>query len=933
MRVQTPGAGSWQYGGGDSSGFAAALLASLLSLLILSRSIPLQSITFVLRDFLECLFVMSTPFYESEQIHLLSRLLDSFPQDASNILPFFGYIRSEVIRFVRYKMPHAPPHFIHICYTNAIRQLSYIKHGPVSIHYLNWDASTSHPNHFLYLDASTFPSNLPPICHPNAPPAPVNYFCYGPVSNVSNNFPAPNLQSTISRHTDSDFPARIQSINAYAGLPPPSVVCPSNNAELPPPSVVCLTTNLSSIQDGPPAVISLPSQQSCPSPRTPTTTDTRSRSVAFGHDKEEHSFGHICEPTRHLPRSLLPALSNAQAPQIDHLHSPPVSVIPLNPSPALPHIESTSLLVTHNLNPEPAIPINSNVPVLRIDSGTRYELVAGFPPPPEFSSNTKVCDHLSSHFPCPNGRWRRKRAERCHIIFWCSCRPVRNIIRLTLDNDSSLDSCIDYYVPSGQGIPHLDSPVLGDSMSPWEIDILKDLIIKDPNIQPMVAHGSWTTACAIHLESPSRCPGPVPGIPDFAPTKRTLYSTSTTYIQFLGFFRYYRKHQRACKCDLSSPPTSVAYLWSYQTEHSFWDHLRLITDIHGFEPMPPEHFTSIDHLATHLRIDSSMIFTIPVECSDLEDLDLPHNQKMKAFGSLFCFGLPHLWTLCLFLKLDIQHRALLSDFTRLSKTGLHINVVGPCSHQVNRRSKSRITRRKHSLGLQVCPGEIAPAVVLYHKSLQKLAPRVFAGSSFVVSVDSSDQSRAVFKGTLNAHPDILKIPVKVHITRHCVEDVTWRSKMRDKKNFPGRVYNKVKQISLMYGDTLTRKAWELSFKEWELEGEGIFSEFMKRNQGPDSNYGGGKINYSASQIMGVRNDNQPSEEWLRVLKGSEASQTPPVVNLTVNFANFLNLELEKAFRHDTLHVSNLDSLRSAHGSMIARDRSVPYFFKMNGHFW
>jgi hypothetical protein len=97
---------------------------------------------------------------------------------------------------------------------------------------------------------------------------------------------------------------------------------------------------------------------------------------------------------------------------------------------------------------------------------------------------------------------------------------------------------------------------------------------------------------------------------------------------------------------------------------------------------------------------------------------------------------------------------------------------------------------------------------------------------------------------------------------------------------------------------------------------------MKRNQGPESKYGGGKINYTASRIMGVRNDNQPSEAWFRCLKGSEASQSPPVVNLTVTFQNFINEELSKAFRDDTLHVAQLISLRSAHESTIGVDRNV-----------
>jgi hypothetical protein len=75
----------------------------------------------------------------------------------------------------------------------------------------------------------------------------------------------------------------------------------------------------------------------------------------------------------------------------------------------------------------------------------------------------------------------------------------------------------------------------------------------------------------------------------------------------------------------------------------------------------------------------------------------------------------------------------------------------------------------------------------------------------------------------------------------------------------------------MFGDNLTRKAWEVTFEEWNQHGEGTFSEFMKCNQGPDSKYGGSRINYSASRIMVVRNDNQPSEAWFRCFKGSEAS--------------------------------------------------------------
>jgi hypothetical protein len=173
---------------------------------------------------------------------------------------------------------------------------------------------------------------------------------------------------------------------------------------------------------------------------------------------------------------------------------------------------------------EHAISQTFNVPYFWIDTGTRYNLVpVGFPSPPtKFSSKAIVCDHVSTIFPCPDGRWSRKGGEPTRIIFSCSC-PIPSVIRLSVDNVSPMDSCIDYYVPVGQGIPHLKTPpLLGDSMAPWEIDILKEIVISHPNIQPMLAYESWTNACANHVDSISRCPDPIPGISIPAQKERTL---------------------------------------------------------------------------------------------------------------------------------------------------------------------------------------------------------------------------------------------------------------------------------------------------------------------------------------------------------------------------------------------------------------------------
>jgi hypothetical protein len=97
-----------------------------------------------------------------------------------------------------------------------------------------------------------------------------------------------------------------------------------------------------------------------------------------------------------------------------------------------------------------------------------------------------------------------------HIIFSCSC-PVPAIIRLSIDTLSSMDSCINYYIPFGQGIPHVKSPSVGHSMAPWEIDILKEIVIRHPNMQPMLAHESWMTTCANHVDCLSHCPDPITG--------------------------------------------------------------------------------------------------------------------------------------------------------------------------------------------------------------------------------------------------------------------------------------------------------------------------------------------------------------------------------------------------------------------------------------
>jgi hypothetical protein len=410
--------------------------------------------------------------------------------------------------------------------------------------------------------------------------------------------------------------------------------------------------------------------------------------------------------------------------------------------------------------------------------------IFGYLTPPELSGKPVVSSFLQQIFSCSYGGWCRKRSDKANITFECWCPVVpANIIRLTIFGD-----VLHYCVPQAQGIPHGSSPDYfpSDSINPWEINIIKGIVHAQPNLQPMIAYNLWMKTCSTRVDNLSRCPDIPPSLSSEAVTKRTLQSISIIFPHFLSFFRYYRKRRRHILREESAPPpTSVAFLWSFQTKHSFWDHLRYIARVHQFKPVPVDHFPSIDQLASHLHITQTMIFTIPVESTDLCDLDLPSDQKTKAFGSLFCVGLPHLWTLCLFLRLDPEHRALLSDFTRLSRMGVHLNVIGPCSHQINRKLKQRITRRKHSLGLQICPGELTPAVYLYHKSLQKVAPHVFAGSNFTSSVDSSDQSRAVFKGTLDAHPSILKIPDKVHITRYCVEDLSWRLKNGGQKEFSG----------------------------------------------------------------------------------------------------------------------------------------------------
>jgi hypothetical protein len=73
-------------------------------------------------------------FYQSEQTELLARL-NSFSQDASNIIDFYVHIRCEVLRFIGSKMPHAPTPFIRVCYSDAIyRSSSSIEHGSVSTH-------------------------------------------------------------------------------------------------------------------------------------------------------------------------------------------------------------------------------------------------------------------------------------------------------------------------------------------------------------------------------------------------------------------------------------------------------------------------------------------------------------------------------------------------------------------------------------------------------------------------------------------------------------------------------------------------------------------------------------------------------------------------------------------------------------------------------
>jgi hypothetical protein len=235
-----------------------------------------------------------------------------------------------------------------------------------------------------------------------------------------------------------------------------------------------------------------------------------------------------------------------------------------------------------------------------------------------------------------------------NITFACGC-PVSNILCISLVSND-VEPGIDYHVPLGQGVPHKSGPIQlsFDTMIPWETDIIKGIVHAHPNIQPMIAYDYWNKKCSNHVDNISRCPsvnvslssGPVP--------KRTLRSISIIFPLFLGFFCYYRKRHHLLEHDLSAPHTSLAFLLAFQIQHSFWNHLRRIEKLHQYQPMPLDHFLSIDHLGAHLHISTTTIFTIPVESSDLLELDLLPAQRTKAFGSILCFGLPFVDPLSLF---------------------------------------------------------------------------------------------------------------------------------------------------------------------------------------------------------------------------------------------------------------------------------------------
>jgi hypothetical protein len=666
--------------------------------------------------------VMSSLFLNNEHTLLLYSI-NMFPLDNSNPIPFYSHIRAQVMMFVRHKMPNVPSASLTSWYTRVLYYLASFEGSPVSPSFFRWE-----------------------------------YLTYGP-------------------GLDSNF---------HSQAPNPEPHYPSNDS---------LKASHPSNHRNEPSATLIPS--------TPDSTHSRSRSFTTSGRFESDISGMSTSNLRLSPQSLLPAFSQVTRPTRNlsvYPPTPPLETLAIHrpAPPAAPTTNQLPQLESSTMHPSfiafPTVPFHSIQPseqTAHFLSGkptTRYEFISGYPVPPELSSKAVVRDFLQEVFPCHNGSWTRLRGDRFNITFSCSCPvPFRIRISRTSSDAVSSESQIHYYVPHRQGIPH-DGPLLypsDESFQPWEIFILKEMIGKNRNMQPTNAYKLWTVACTNHEQLTSSCPAIFPSISSQPVPQRSLETISKLYPKFLAFFRYYRNHLRRSVQDLSTPSASVASLWSFQTKHSFWNHLQMLTDEHHFQPMPTHFFATIDQLASFLRITPTMIFTIPVDTTDLHELKLPPSQKMQAFGSVFCFGLPHLWTLCLFLKLELEQRALLSDFTKLSRIGIHLNVVGPCSHQINRHSKQRITRRKHSLGLQICPGELTPAVFLYHKSLQRLAPRVFAGSEYKASVDSSDQSRAVFSGTLSAFPSILKIPDKVHITRHCVEDVTWRAKMKDKKNSPG----------------------------------------------------------------------------------------------------------------------------------------------------
>jgi hypothetical protein len=325
----------------------------------------------------------------------------------------------------------------------------------------------------------------------------------------------------------------------------------------------------------------------------------------------------------------------------------------------------------------------------------------------------------------------------------------------------------------------------------------------------------------------------------------------------------------------------------------------------------PDTVVDFDHLCQLLNLESEKVYTLALPNAAQQHIQDQHakgvigaKERDEALGTLIVLRAAHIWTLCLYLKASVQNPnlqkvtldctvGLLADKASL----LQISAVG-----FNSDPEKLYIRRQQSLpmitGLSF---ERKTIVAACHICLKDISERYFSVPYDVVT-QISDKSKAVVNGYKAVFPSGISQPCRIHIYLWPQKNISMRGSITHVKTTKPRLSIFLHRMTSTCRTLVIRRRMfklftDACFDE-ETYDEAQLANYLIRNLGPDSPDWDTGLSRLDIDMVGVSPETQSHETCFRKIKGSEASNQPPLCRMNATLDGMVKRGLPAIMAED-----------------------------------